>query len=69
MTMDDQRRSQTHQKCFVSLGSSSIKVKDGSGAAYQLGAENLISAASSVMNGTLVTLLSILIWVFHSFTS
>ncbi|KAG7543524.1 Xylanase inhibitor C-terminal [Arabidopsis thaliana x Arabidopsis arenosa] len=48
--------------------SSSIKVKDGSGAAYSLGAHNLISA-SSVMNGTLVTLLSMLIWVFHSFTS
>lgn len=57
-----------HTKCFISLGSSSIKVKDGSGAAYELGADNL-TAGSSVMNATLVTLLSILFWVFHSFTS
>ncbi|KAH0929050.1 hypothetical protein HID58_014777, partial [Brassica napus] len=36
-------------------GSSSIKVKDGSGAAYSLKADNLVQSASSVINGTLVT--------------
>ncbi|KAF2601877.1 hypothetical protein F2Q70_00027190 [Brassica cretica] len=48
--------------------SSSIKVKDGSGAAYSLKADNLVQSASSVINGTLVTLLSILISVFYTFT-
>ncbi|CAH8359567.1 unnamed protein product [Eruca vesicaria subsp. sativa] len=54
--------------------SSSIKVKDGSGAAYSLEADNLTassssSSSSSVINGTLATLLSILISLFISFTS
>ncbi|CDY41753.1 BnaA08g07080D [Brassica napus] len=49
--------------------SSSIKVKDGSGAAYSVEADNLIQSASSVIKGTFVPLLSILIWVFLSFTS
>ena len=54
---------------FSSLsGSSSIKVKDGSGAAYSLKADNLVQSASSVINGTLVTLLSILISIFYTFT-
>ncbi|CAA7041801.1 unnamed protein product [Microthlaspi erraticum] len=49
--------------------SSSIKVKDGAGASYTIGADNLISASSSVIRGTFVALLSILISVFFSFTS
>lgn len=54
---------------FFWLGSTSIKVKDGSGASYSVEADNLIASSSSVINGTLATLLSILIWVFLSFTS
>ncbi|KAJ4902187.1 Eukaryotic aspartyl protease family protein [Raphanus sativus] len=49
--------------------SSSIKVKDGTGAAYSLGADNLVQSASSIIDGTLVPLLSILISVFYIVTS
>ncbi|CAN8232699.1 unnamed protein product [Cochlearia groenlandica] len=48
--------------------SSSIKVKDGTGPAYDLEADNLISD-SSVINGRIVTLFSILISVLYYLTS
>lgn len=51
---------------FALIGSSSIKVKDDSGAVYSVGAHNLSSASALIIRRTL-TFLLLLIAVLHSF--
>jgi hypothetical protein len=56
----------SHVWLFLLLGSSSIKVKDNSGAVYSVGAHN-ISSASTLIIGRTLTFLLLLIAMLHSF--